>query len=178
MKNFNFEENSLNDLSNEEKIKTLSNAVINTKVDAEMNKLDNEEHQLKSQNIFSKLIGKIDGSNTYKQENINFKRFVINDKLSRNSQSESTANIHSILADIELFMEDNNCNTLIEDELQQLNSINNCIYNNFDINSDEVNKYITDRKQIFLPVLTRKLTKAEIIKHESIKYLNKQGYNK
>lgn len=178
MKDFIFEEDVVSKLSDNDKKKSLFDAVINTRVQAEMDKLDNEENILNSQNIFSKLFGKIDGSTAFKQENINFKRFVINDKLNRSSIIKNNIDLHSVLADIELFMEDNKYNELISDEINQLNDINKYIYNNFDINSDEINKLVLNRKHCFLPAITHKLTKAETLKHESIKYLNKQGYNK
>lgn len=178
MINFVFEENAVSKLSDNDKKKSLFEAVINTKVQAEMDKLDNEQDILNSKNIFSKLFGKIDGSTAIKQDNINFKRFVINDKLNRSSIIKDDIDLHSVLADIELFMEDNKCNDLISDEIGQLNTINKYIHNNFDINSDEINKFVLNRKQCFLPAITRKLSKAETLKHESIKYLNKQGYNK
>ncbi len=178
MINFVFEENAVSKLSDDDKKKNLFEAVINTKVQAEMDKLDNEQDILNSKNIFSKFFGKIDGSTAIKQDNINFKRFVINDKLTRSSIIKDDIDLHSVLADIELFMEDNKCNDLISDEVGQLNDINKFIYDNFDINSDEINKFVLNRKQCFLPAVTRKLSKAEILKHESIKYLNKQGYNK
>ena len=178
MKDFIFEENTISNLSKDEKIKNLSNTVLNTKIQAELDKLNNEENELNSRNIFSKFFGKLDGSTAFKQENINFQRFVINDKLNRNSISKDTVDLHSILADIELFMEDNKYNELISGEIEQLNNINKYIYNNFEINSDKINNFITNRKQYFLPALTKKVTKYEQLKHETIKYLNKQGYNK
>lgn len=178
MKDFVFEENVVSKLSDDDKKKSLFEAVINTKVQAEMDKLDNEENILNSKNIFSKFFGKIDGSTAIKQDNINFKRFVINDKLTRSSVIKDNIDLHSVLADIELFMEDNKYNDLISNEIGQLNTINKYIYDNFDINSDKINKFVLNRKQCFLPVLTRKLTKSETLKHETIKYLNKQGYNK
>lgn len=178
MKDFIFEENLISNLSDSEKKRNLSNIVLNTKIQAEIDKLNNEENKLNSRNIFSKLFGKIDGSTTFKQENINFQRFVINDKLNRNSISKNNVDLHSVLADIELFMEDNKYNELISEEIEQLNNINNYIYNNFEINSDKINNFVTSRKQCFLPALTKKVTKYEQLKHETIKYLNKQGYNK
>lgn len=178
MKDFIFEENTISNLSKDEKIKNLSNTVLNTKIQAEIDKLNNEENELNSRNIFSKFFGKLDGSTAFKQENINFQRFVINDKLNRNSISKDNVDLHSVLADIELFMEDNKYNELISEEIEQLNNINKYIYNNFEINSDKINNFVTNRKQCFLPALTKKVTKYEQLKHETIKYLNKQGYNK
>ena len=178
MKDFIFEENVISNLSENEKRKNLSDIVLNTRIQAEIDKLDNEEDELNSRNIFSKLFGKIDGSTAFKQENINFKRFVINDKLNRNSINKNTIDLHSVLADIELFLEDNKYNELISEEIQQLNNINTYIYNNFDINSETINNLVVNRKQCFLPALTKKVTKYEQLKHETIKYLNKQGYNK
>ena len=75
-------------------------------------------------------------------------------------------------------MEDNKYNELISEEIQQLNNINTYIYNNFDINLETINDLVVNRKQCFLPALTKKVTKYEQLKHETIKYLNKQGYNK
>ena len=178
MKDCIFEENQLTNLSEEEKKKNLFDAVTNTRVQAEMNKIENEENTLKSRNIFKKLFEKIDGTTAFKKENISFKRYVINDKLNRNLLIKDNIDMNSVLADIELFMEDNKYNELISNEIQQLNNINSYIHNNFEINTDKINSLITDRKQLFLPVLTRKLTKEEELKHETIKYLNKQGYNR
>ena len=67
MKNFIFEENIISNLSEDEKRKNLSDAVLNTRIQAEIDKLDNEENELNSRNIFSKLFGKIDGSTAFKQ---------------------------------------------------------------------------------------------------------------
>ena len=178
MKDFVFEEESLENLSENDKKKNLFDAVTNTRIQAELSKIENEENILHSRNIFKKLFEKLDGTTAFKEENISFKRYVINDKLNRNMQIKDNIDMNSVLADIELFLEDNKYNDLISDDIQQLNVINNYIHNNFDINSNEINNLITNRKQLFLPVLTRKLTKAEELKHETIKYLNKQGYNR
>ena len=178
MKGFVFEEESLANLSENDKKKNLFDAVTNTRIQAELSKIENEENNLHSRNIFKKLFEKLDGTTAFKEENISFKRYVINDKLNRNMLIKDNIDMNSVLADIELFLEDNKYNDLISDDIQQLNVINNYIHNNFDINSNEINNLITNRKQLFLPVLTRKLTKAEELKHETIKYLNKQGYNR
>ena len=168
MKGFVFEEESLANLSENDKKKNLFDAVTNTRIQAELSKIENEENNLHSRNIFKKLFEKLDGTTAFKEENISFKRYVINDKLNRNMLIKDNIDMNSVLAD----------NDLISDDIQQLNVINNYIHNNFDINSNEINNLITNRKQLFLPVLTRKLTKAEELKHETIKYLNKQGYNR
>ncbi len=178
MKEYFFEEDKINELSEDDKIYNIYNGVVTTKVNAEIDKLDIEENKLNSQNFLSKIFGKLDGSTAFKKDNISFAKFVVNDKLNSINKNTAESDLHSILADIEIFMEDNKSNSSIENEISELNKINNYVYNNFEIDNELVNKKIIDRKQCFLPVLTRKLTKNEILKQDTIKYLNKQGYTK
>ena len=110
MKDFVFEEESLANLSENDKKKNLFDAVTNTRIQAELSKIENEENNLHARNIFKKLFEKLDGTTAFKEENISFKRYVITDKLNRNMLIKDNIDMNSVLADIELFLEDNKYN--------------------------------------------------------------------
>ena len=81
------------------------------------------------------------------------------------------------MAEITMFVDDNEDDELIEDDVLDLKAIAEELRRNYIILESKVQAIVEKREGKYLPYDNRKMSKREIIELETYRFLNKYGYD-
>lgn len=143
--------------------------------------LKEQENEIKEKNNnpFKKFFNKITGKSkqyTLKQESINYMKEKVEQRMQNVITESKNYSIHEMLAEIEIFLEDNKEVVGIEKELIELNKLKENLGKVYRIDDLKVNKIIKDRTEENLPTTNKKVTPEQQVKIEENKFLKHNGY--
>ena len=110
-------------------------------------------------------------------EQIEIRQNAIRKTLSHKLSVASSYSIHEIVAKIRMFINENDDDTLVENEVLDLGELEKELKNNFVISDTKVESIITRRDGNHLPAGSKKLSKRESLEVDTYRFLNKYGYD-
>lgn len=171
----------LNIIEENEFKKDVAECIKNIRCEAELRKLNDDMDMIEEQSKFKKFIGKFTGKNRLDlamldqievRQNAVRKTFRCKMPLARNYS------IHEMIAEIEMFIEENNDDDLVTDAVHELQNIKSILKKNFIIIDSKVISIIDKKTGKNLPLSSRKMSKEELLEIDTYKFLSKYGYDK
>lgn len=147
--------------------------------EAELKKLRDDLEIIEEKGTFSRFIGLFTGQNKiddFMIEQINYRQMVIRKTLSRKLRLAHNYSIHELMAKITLFINDNDDDELVQDDVMDLKALATELRRNYIILESKVQSIVEEKEGKNLPYDSRMITKKEIIELETHKFLNKYEY--
>lgn len=159
----------------------IAEKILNVRGEAELKKLKEDLEILEEKGAFRRFIGFFTGSNKLdevKEEQIEIRQKAIRKTLSQKMSLVYNYSIHELVAEIQMFLEDNEDDELVEEDMYILQNMENELRRNFIISDSKVRDIIEQRESKNLPVEVKRITKKELIEIETYRFLNKYGYDR
>lgn len=159
----------------------IAETILNVRGEAELKKLKDDLEVLEEKGAFKRFIGFFTGANKLdeaKEEQIEIMQKAIRKTLSQKMSLVYNYSIHELVAEIEMFLNDNEDDELVEEDMYILENMENELRRNFIISDSKVQEIIEQRENRNLPVEVKRITKRELIEIETYRFLNKYGYDK
>lgn len=148
--------------------------------EAELKKLKDDLEIIEEKSSFRRLIGMITGQNRVDEcmiEQIEIRQRAIRKTLSKKLSLAYNYSIHELMAEITMFVNDNEDDELVEDDVMDLKALAAELRRNYVILESKVKSIVEDKEGRYLPVEERGLSKIETLKIETHRFLNKYGYD-
>lgn len=159
----------------------IAETILNVRGKAELKKLKEDLEILEEKGAFKRFIGFFTGSNKLdevKEEQIEIRQKAIRKTLSQKMSLVYNYSIHELVAEIQMFLEDNEDDELVKEDMYILQNMENELRRNFIISDSKVRDIIEQRENKNLPVEVKRITKRELIEIETYRFLNKYGYDR
>lgn len=159
----------------------IAETILNIRGEAELKKLKEDLEILEEKGAFKRFIGFFTGSNKLdevKEEQIEIRQKAIRKTLSQKMSLVYNYSIHELVAEIQMFLDDNEDDELVEEDMYILQNMENELRRNFIISDSKVQDIIEQRENRNLPVEAKRITKRELIEIETYRFLNKYGYDR
>ena len=174
-----FEEMSI--IEENELKRSIAQKILNVRGEAELKKLKDDLEILEEKGAFKRLIGFFTGSNKLdevKEEQIEIRQKAIRKTLSQKMSLVYNYSIHELVAEIEMFLNDNEDDELVEEDYYILKNMEDELRRNFIISDSKVQEIIEAKESKNLPVEVKKISKRELIEIETYRFLSKYGFDK
>ena len=174
-----FEE--LNILEENELKREIAETIKNIRCEAELKKLRDDKEILQERSGFKKFIGKFTGRNKLNEamlEQIEIRQTAIKKTFKVKMPLAKNYSIHNMIAEIEMFIQDNTDDELVIEDVNVLKNIRDNLKKNFIIIDSRVVSIIDQKTGKNLPFDSRKMTKKELIEIDTYRFLNKYGYDR
>ncbi len=148
--------------------------------EAELKKLKDDLEIIEDKTNFTRFLGIFTGQNKlddFMIEQIEVRQKAIRKNLSKRLSLAYNYSIHELMAEIEMFIEDNEDDYLVEDDVLDLKELAEELKRNYIISESKVHSIAQKKTGKNLPVDSRKLSKYETIEIETYRFLNKYGYD-
>lgn len=148
--------------------------------EAELKKLKDDLEIIEDKTGFTKFIGFFTGQNKlddFMIEQIEVRQKAIRKNLSKKLSLAYNYSVHELMAEIELFIEDNEDDFLVEDDVLDLKELAEELKRNYIISESKVHNLAQKKAGKNLPVDSRKISRYEMIEIETYRFLNKYGYD-
>ncbi len=148
--------------------------------EAELRKLKDDLELLEDKNGFSRFIGIFTGRNKLDEfmiEQIDVRTKAIRRTLSKKMTLTHSYSIHELIAEIRMFIEENDDDELVEDHIGDLEALEEELKRNFIIIDSKVKDIVERKEGKNLPVTDKKLSRRELIEIETYQFLHKYGYD-
>ncbi len=158
----------------------ITEKVRDIRAEAELKKLKDDLEIVEEKGGFSRFIGLFTGRNKiddFMIEQIQYRQMAVRKSLSRKLNLAHNYSIHELMAEITMFVDDNEDDELIEDDVLDLKAIAEELRRNYIILESKVQAIVEKREGKYLPYDNRKMSKREIIELETYRFLNKYGYD-
>lgn len=159
----------------------IAEKILNVRGEAELKKLKEDLEILEEKGAFKRFLGFFTGANKLdevKEEQIEIRQKAIRKTLSQKMSLVYNYSIHELVAEIEMFLNDNEDDELVEEDMYILENMENELRRNFIISDSKVQDIIEQRENKNLPVEVKRITKRELIEIETYRFLNKYGYDR
>jgi len=157
----------------------IAKAILNIRGEAELKKLRDDTQIIEEKSPIQKFIGIFTGQNKLDEfmiEQIHVRQNSIKKTLSKKLRLDYNYSIHELVAEIRMFIRDNEDDELVTDDVADLKEFEAEITKNFVIIDSKVEDIIAEKESKNLPVETR-ISKKELIEIETYRFLNKYGYD-
>ena len=147
--------------------------------EAEIKKLKDDQEIIESRNGISRFIGIFTGRNKLDElmlEQIGIRKDAIRNNLMSKMRLTSNYSIHELMAEIVMFIEENDDDEVAEKEVAELKAIAAELKKNYVIVEPKVQAIIQRREGSNLP-LDKRMSKIEIIEAETFSFLRKYNYD-
>lgn len=174
-----FEELSI--LEENELKREIAETIKNIRCEAELKKLHDDLDIIDSKSGFKRFIGTFTGKNKLdlvKIEQIGIRETAIRKTFKLKMPLAKNYSIHDMIAEIEMFIQDNKDDELVEEDVNTLKSIRDNLKKNFIILDSRVVSIIDQKKGKYLPADSRKISKKEAIEIDTYRFLSKYGYDR
>ena len=157
----------------------IARAILDIRGEAELKKLRDDTHIIEDKSALRKFIGIFTGQNKLDEfmiDQIHIRQDSIKRTLAKKLRLDHNYSVHEFVADIRMFIKDNEDDELVIDDVESLKEFENEISKNFVIVNSKVEDIIAKRESKNLPVSSR-ISKKELIEIETYRFLNKYGYD-
>lgn len=158
----------------------IAQKIKNIRGEAELKKLKDDLEIIEEKGRFSRFIGLFTGKNKiddFMIEQIQYRQVTIRKSLSNKLTLAHNYSIHELMAEITMFVNDNEDDELVQDDVTELKALAAELRNNYVILESKVQSIVEQKEGRNLPYDNRKMTKKEIIEVETYRFLNKYGYD-
>lgn len=148
--------------------------------EAELKKLKDDFEIIEEKGTFSKILGIFTGQNKLDEcmeEQIEIRQNAIRKTLSKRLSLAYNYSIHEMMAKIKMFIEENEDDELVEDDVTDLKAIAEELKRNYVILDSKIDSIIYEKEGKNLPVNDKKVSKAEMLEIETYRFLNKYEYD-
>ncbi len=157
----------------------ISKAILNIRGEAELKKLRDDTQIIEDKSTIKKILGIFTGQNkldNFILSQIELRKNSIKKTLSHKLRLDYNYSIHELIAEIRMFIKDNEDDELVLEDVSALREFEKEISQNFVIIDSKVKDIINEKENKNLPV-SNKITKKELIEIETYRFLNKYGYD-
>lgn len=147
--------------------------------EAELKKLKDDLEIIEEKSTFRKFIGILIGRNKIDnclEMQIRYRKMAIESTLSKKLTLVQNYDIEEILAEILMFIEENEKDELIKEDVNSLKILAEELKKNYTILDSNIQTIISQRDGKNSLYVNKKITKKEIIELETQRFLNKYGY--
>ncbi len=157
----------------------MAKAILDVRGEAELKKLRDDIRIIEDKGFFSKVLGVFTGQNKlddFMLDQIDIRQNSIKRTLSKKLRLDYNYSIHELLAEIRMFIKDNEDDEIVAEDILILKDFENEIKKDFIIIESKVEDIIEEKEEKNLPIGS-KLSKKELIEIETYRFLNKYGYD-
>lgn len=147
--------------------------------EAELKKLRDDIKIIEDKGPISRFFGIFTGKNKlddFMLEQIEVRQNSIKKTLSKKLRLDFNYSIHELLAEIRMFIRDNEDDEIVAEDILVLKDLENEIKKNFVVIESKVNDIMEEKENKNLPI-GAKVSKKELIEIETYRFLNKYGYD-
>ena len=147
--------------------------------EAEIKKLQDDQEIIEERSGFSRFIGIFTGKNKLDEvmiDQIAIRREAIRKNLMSKMRLTSNYSIHELMAEIIMFVDENEDDELVQNEVAELKSIAAELRKNYVIVEPKIKAIIQRREGRNLP-FDKKMSKIDIIEAETFRFLRKYNYD-
>ena len=158
----------------------IAQEILNIRGEAELKKLKDDIEIIEEKSAIKRIIGMLTGRNKideYMLEKIEVRQNAIRKTLAKKLELSKSYSIHELVAEIEMFREDNEEDELVEQDVEKLIALEDALRRNFIISDSKVAEIIEKKEAKNLPIDLKKVNKQELIEIETYRFLNKYGYD-
>ena len=160
--------------------RNIAKSILDIRGEAELKKLRDDIEIIEDKSPIKKFLGMFTGQNRLDDfilEQIDIRQNTIKKALSKSLRLDHNYSIHELVAEIRMFIKDNEDDPLVQDDIADLEALEKEIANSFVIIESKVEDIIHEKENKNLPVSSR-ITKKELIEIETYRFLNKYGYDR
>lgn len=171
----------INIIEENELKREIAETIKNIRCEAELKKLNDDIDIIEEQSGFKKFIGRFTGKNKLNEvmlDQIQIRQTAIRKTFKNKMPLAYNYSIHQLIAEIEMFVKENEDDDLVCEEVCALTKIRDILKKNFVIIDSKVISIIDQKTGKNLPLASRKLSKKELIEIDTYRFLNKYGYDK
>lgn len=148
--------------------------------EAELKKLKDDLDIIETKGSLSRFFGFFTGQNKlddFMIEQIEIRQLAIRRTISKNLSLAYNYSIHELMAEIEMFVKENEDDELVFDDVTDLKAMAEELRRNFIIIESKVQNLVEKKEGKNLLLDNKKITRKEIIEIETYRFLNKYGYD-
>ncbi len=148
--------------------------------EAELRKLKDDLEIINDKTALERFIGIFTGRNKLDEfmiDQIEIRQKAIRKTLAQKMSLAHNYSVHELMAEISMFIEDNQDDELVEDDVKSLKVMSDELRKNFVVSDYKVKTIINEKEHKNLPVEKKKMNKKDIIEVETYRFLNKYGYD-
>ena len=148
--------------------------------EAELKKLKDDLEIIEDKGALSRFFGFFTGQNKlddFMIEQIEIRQLAIRRTLAKNLSLAYNYSIHELMAEIDMFVKDNEDDELVLDDVTDLNALAEELRRNFIILESKVQNIVEKKEGRNQLLDNKKITRREIIEIETYRFLNKYGYD-
>lgn len=148
--------------------------------EAELKKLKDDLEIIEDKGALSRFFGFFTGQNKlddFMIEQIEIRQLAIRRTLAKNLSLAYNYSIHELMAEIDMFVKENEEDELVLDDVTDLNALAEELRRNFIILESKVQNIVEKKEGRNQLLDNKKITRREIIEIETYRFLNKYGYD-
>jgi hypothetical protein len=157
----------------------IAKTILDIRGEAELKKLRDDTQIIEDKSPIRRFLGMFTGQNKMDEfmlEQIVVRESSIKKTLSKKLRLDYNYSVHEFIAEIRMFIKDNEDDELVLEDVSELRELEREISKNFIIIESKVQDIIDEKENRNLPV-DNKITKKELIEIETYRFLNKYGYD-
>ncbi len=159
----------------------MAETIKNIRCEAELRKLRDDVEIIEDKSTFKKLIGRFTGRNKLDEtmlEQIEIRQTAIRKTFKTKMPLSYNYSIHELLAEIEMFIEENEEDELVVEDVSVLRKIKEVLKKNFVIMDSKVVSIMDQKSGKNLPLSSQKMSRKELIEIDTYRFLHRYGYDK
>lgn len=171
----------INIIEENELKKEIAETIKNIRCEAELKKLRDDIDIIEDKSNLRKFLGKLTGRNKIDKamlDQIQIRQTAIRKTFKNKMPLAYNYSIHELIAEIELFIRENEDDELVLEDVAMLRKIENTLKKNFMIMDSKVASIMDQKTGRNLPVVSKKISKKELIEIDTYRFLNRYGYDK
>ena len=158
----------------------IAEKVRNILAEAELKKLKDDREIIEEKSPFMRFIGFFTGRNKYDEfllEQIEVRSKAIRSTLTKKMSLARNYSIHEIMALSQMFIDENEDDELIEEDVAAIETLTEELRRNYVISDSKVYAIIQEKERNELPIEDKKISKREMKEIETYRFLHKYGYD-
>lgn len=159
----------------------IAETIKNIRCEAELKKLRDDIDIIEDKSKFQKFIGRFTGRNRLDEvmlDQIEIRQMAVRKTFKAKMPLAYNYSIHKLIAEMDMFIEENDDDELVEEDVAKLKSIKEILKKNFVIIDSKVISIIDQKTGRNLPLASGKISKRELIEIDTYRFLHKYGYDK
>ena len=148
--------------------------------EAELKKLKDDLEIIEDKGTISRIIGMITGRNKLDDlmiDQIEIRQKAIRRTLSKKLSLAHNYSIHELMAEIVMFIDENEDDELVENDVAELKKLAEELRRNYIVLESKVQSIVEEKEGSNLPLDDRKISKQEMLEIETYRFLNRYGYD-
>ena len=160
--------------------RNIAEAIRDIMGEAELKKLKDDMEIIEEKGAFKRIIGMITGQNRLDEfmiEQIEIRKDAIKRTLSKKMSLSYNYSIHELMAYITMFVDENENDDLVSDDVTDLKAMAEELRRNYIILESKVQNIVEEKEGKNLPLDEKRISKMETVEIETYRFLKKYGYD-